>query len=119
MHLTRGQSGFATAALVLVAALAATAFGGVAAGTGRGARPRPSRPARRVARPTLRSMKAVESIGLLALAALGVFGLTRAIMGYADLLTVLAATSGSTFFTIHVGWAWLRRRSANRSANPS
>jgi hypothetical protein len=35
VHLTRGQSGFATAALVLVAALATTAFGGVAAGTGR------------------------------------------------------------------------------------
>jgi len=35
MHLTRVHSGFATAALVLVAALATTAFGGVAAGAGR------------------------------------------------------------------------------------
>jgi hypothetical protein len=64
-------------------------------------------------------MKAAESIGLLALAALGVFGLTRAIMGYSDVLTVLAATSGSVFFSIHAGWGWLRRRSANRSVNPS
>jgi hypothetical protein len=64
-------------------------------------------------------MKAAESIGLLALAALGVFGLTRAIMGYSDVLTVLAATSGSVFFGIHAGWGWLRRRSANRSVNPS
>jgi hypothetical protein len=64
-------------------------------------------------------MKTAETIGMLALAALGVFGLTRALIGYTDLLTVLAATSGSTFFTIHAGWAWFRRRSANRSANPS
>jgi len=64
-------------------------------------------------------MKAAESIGMLALGALAVFGLTRALMGYSDVLTVLAATSGSVFFTIHAGWGWLRRRSANRSANSS
>jgi hypothetical protein len=64
-------------------------------------------------------MRAAESIGLLALAALAVFGLTRAIMGYSDVLTVLAATSGAVFFTIHAGWGWLRRRSANRTANHS